>query len=75
MEKRRRFSEKFKRETVQMTTGANLSIKQIATDVGIHANVLSRWCQVRQRDGAKAFRGQQDAAPLWNGSRGSGGCV
>jgi len=41
-----------------MAMGANLSIKQVAIDLGIHANVLSRWCQEQQRDGPKAFRGQ-----------------
>jgi len=55
---RRRFSKEFKREAVQMTTAANLSIKQIAADLGIHANVLSRWCREQAQDGPKAFRGQ-----------------
>jgi transposase-like protein len=41
-----------------MATGANPSIKQVATDLGINANVLSRWCQEQQREGLKAFRGQ-----------------
>ena len=38
MPHRRQFSPEFKREAVQMTTGANLSIQQVATEVGIHAN-------------------------------------
>ena len=56
MTKRRRFSKEFKQEAVQMATGADLSITQVAKDLGIHANMLSRWC----REGAepKAFRGQ-----------------
>jgi transposase len=58
MPQRRKFSKEFKQEAVQMTTGANLSIKQVATDLGIHANVLSRWCQEQQREGLQAFRGQ-----------------
>lgn len=36
----------------------NLSIKQVATDLGIHPNVLSSWSQEQQREGLKAFRGQ-----------------
>ncbi|GJL66244.1 MAG: hypothetical protein NPIRA05_12150 [Nitrospirales bacterium] len=35
MEQRRRFSKEFKREAVQMATGANLSIKQVAADLGL----------------------------------------
>lgn len=42
MAKRRSFSKEFKHEAVQMATGANRSIKQVATDLGIHTNVLSR---------------------------------
>ncbi|MEX2490621.1 MAG: hypothetical protein WD425_02555, partial [Nitrospirales bacterium] len=34
------------------------SIKQAATDLGIHANVFSRWCQEQQREGTKTFRGK-----------------
>ncbi len=56
MAKRRRFSKEFKHEAVQMATGADLSITQVAKDLGVHANVLSRWC--REREGPKAFRGQ-----------------
>ncbi len=44
MGKRRRFSKEFKHEAVQMATGANFSIAQVAADLGIHTIVLSRWC-------------------------------
>ncbi len=55
---RRRFSKEFKHEAVQMATGANLSITQVAADLGLHTNVLSRWCREQQQAGAKAFSGQ-----------------
>ncbi len=58
MAKRRRFSKEFKYEAVQMATEARLSIKQVATDLGLHTNVLSRWCREQQQEGPKAFRGQ-----------------
>lgn len=54
---RRRFSKEFKQEAVQMARGADLSISQVAKDLGIHTNVLSRWCREQERDGSKAFRG------------------
>ncbi len=41
-----------------MATGANLSITQVAGSLGIHTNVLSRWCREEKREGPKAFRSQ-----------------
>lgn len=58
MQTRRRFTKEFKREAVQMVRGADRSIQQVASDLGIHANALSRWCREQERDGAKAFPGQ-----------------
>lgn len=58
MQKRRRFSKEFKREAVQMIRGADMSITQVAADLGLHSNVLSRWCREQEQDGAIAFRGQ-----------------
>ena len=58
MAKRRSFSKEFKHEAVQMATGANLSVTQVAADLGLHTNVLSRWCREQKREGPKAFRGQ-----------------
>lgn len=55
-QQRRRFSKEFKQEAVQMARGADLSISQVAKDLGIHTNVLSRWCREQERDGGKAFR-------------------
>ena len=54
---RRRFSKEFKQEAVQMARGANLSISQVAKDLGIPTNVLSCWCREQGRDGLKAFHG------------------
>ncbi len=58
MQKRRRFSKGFKREAVQMTRGADMSVTQVAADLGLHSNVLSRWCREQEQAGARAFRGQ-----------------
>ena len=58
MAKRRIFSNEFKHEAVQMATGANLSITQVAADLGLHTNVLSRWCRELEAGGAETFRGQ-----------------
>ncbi|GJL65123.1 MAG: transposase [Nitrospirales bacterium] len=41
-----------------MATGADLTIGQVAADLGLHTNVLSRWCREQKQEGLKAFRGQ-----------------
>jgi transposase len=41
-----------------MTTGVNLSIKQVAADLGIHTNVLSRWCREDAQQDHQTFQGQ-----------------
>lgn len=41
-----------------MATWANLSITQVAANLGLHTNVLSRWCGKQKREGKNAFRGQ-----------------
>ena len=53
----KKFSKEFKHEVIQMAW-VRLSIKQVATDLGLHANVLRRWCREQRREGPKAFRGQ-----------------
>ncbi|MGD9850055.1 MAG: transposase [Nitrospirales bacterium] len=58
MQKRRRFSKEFKREAVQMTRGADVSVTHVAADLGLHAHVLNRWCREQEQDGPRAFRGQ-----------------
>ena len=61
MSKRRKYSPEFKREAVELTRLEGVTINQIAKDLGIGANMLSRWCREQEQDGAKAFRGQGKA--------------
>ena len=58
MSKRRKFSAEFKREAVGLVHTSNQSASQVARDLGINTNVLTRWCREEQADGPKAFRGQ-----------------
>ncbi len=41
-----------------MATGANLSITPVSADLGIHTNVLNRWCREQKQGGAQAFQGE-----------------
>ena len=43
MSKRRKYSPEFKQEAVELTPMEGVSIIQIAKNLGIGANMLSRW--------------------------------
>lgn len=55
---RRKYSTEFKREAVQLASQAGVSATQVARDLGIQPNLLTRWRREIARDGQKAFRGQ-----------------
>jgi len=57
MSKRRKFSEEFKREAVGLTEDPGVSVAQIARELGISANMLSRWRREQHEAGEQAFRG------------------
>ena len=58
MTKRRKYSAEFKREAVAMTRQPGASCREIALDIGINPNLLSRWKREAEQDGTdKAFRG------------------
>ena len=57
MSKRRKFTEEFKFEAVRLTRDPDVSVAQIARELGIGANMLSRWRQELTREADRAFRG------------------
>lgn len=57
MSKRRRFSTEFKREAVELTRHPDVSVTQVARDIGIAANLLSRWRREIDEQGRTAFGG------------------
>jgi transposase len=56
MAKRRKFSEEFKREAVQLTYQPGAVVSQVARDIGVGSNLLYRWRRALKGDG-KAFPG------------------
>ena len=58
MPKRRKYSEEYKREAVLLVESSDKSISQVARELGINNNMLSRWCRELANDGNRAFRGQ-----------------
>jgi transposase len=58
MGSRRKYSPEFKREAVQVSSQAGVSVSQVARDLGIQPNMLTRWRRELGKSGSKAFRGQ-----------------
>lgn len=55
---RRKFSAEFKREAVALTAQSDVSVAQVARELGIAPNLLSRWRRALHAEGAKAFPGK-----------------
>ena len=56
--KRRQYSSEFKREAVQLVIQGGLSIAQVARDLGLNDNMVSRWKKEAEQNGQRAFPGQ-----------------
>jgi transposase len=54
---RRKFSAEYKREAVAMLDTPGVTVNQIASDLGIGANVLGRWRRELRHQPAQAFVG------------------
>ena len=57
MSKRRKFSVEFKREAVAMASVPGATIHRVASDLGIGAGMLGRWCRELRDSGVQAFGG------------------
>jgi transposase len=58
MASRRKFSDEYKREAVRLATQPGVTKSQVASDLGINANLLGRWCKDYSANGEAAFPGQ-----------------
>ena len=61
MAKRRKFSKEFKQEAVELTRDPDVSISQVAHDLGIHSNLLGRWRRELMAEKDGAFKGSGSA--------------
>lgn len=57
MSKRRKYSAEFKRGAVEQVRQPGISCAQVARELGISANVLTRWKREAEEDGRNAFGG------------------
>jgi transposase len=56
--KRKQYTAEFKREAVRLVTEGGLSMAQVARDLGLDDNLVSRWKREAQENGQRAFPGQ-----------------
>jgi transposase len=57
MSKRKRYSPEYKRELVELVRRSQSSCRQIALEVGVNPNTLTRWVRESDAGGGKAFPG------------------
>ena len=57
MASRRKFSDEYKREAVQLATEPGVTKSQVASELGINANLLGRWYKDHLTNGKAAFPG------------------
>ncbi|MBP9798358.1 transposase [Candidatus Woesebacteria bacterium] len=58
MATRSSFSAVYKHEAVELARSSNKTASQIARDLGMDPNMLSRWCRELETSPKKAFPGQ-----------------
>ncbi len=61
MAKRKKYSDEFKREAVNLTRQPGAKVSQIARDIGINGNQLWRWRRAMDDRGSEAFPGSGTA--------------
>lgn len=57
MSKRKRYSPEYKREIVELVRRSKSSCRQVALEVGVNPNMLTRWVREAVAEGGKAFPG------------------
>lgn len=57
MSKRSRYSPEYKREAVALVRRSRTSCRQVALEMGINPNMLTRWVREADSSGSKAFAG------------------
>lgn len=56
MSSRRKYTQEYKREAVQLVKSGGVPASQVARELGINANMLGRWCR-ELRGAGKVFPG------------------
>jgi transposase len=56
--RRKSFTREFKIETVKLVTDSDLTVNEVASDLGIHPNTLYRWVRQFGENPEEAFPGK-----------------
>ena len=59
MTKRRKYSTEFKREAVEQTRQPGVSCRQVALEIGVNPNMLSRWKRELEEAPGSAHKGSR----------------
>jgi transposase-like protein len=59
MSKRRRYSPEFKREAIALSRQPGANCRQVALEIGINPNLLSRWAREAEEVPSMAFKGSE----------------
>jgi len=60
---RRKYTDEFKREAVDLILLHGYGVAEAARNLGINANMLSRWKREQEKHGAQAFPGKGKMTP------------
>lgn len=55
-EKRRQYTDEFKREAVRLVTDHGYGVTEAARNLGIHANMLGRWKRQAEQQNYRVFK-------------------
>jgi len=55
---RKKYSEEYKREVVSLASQPDVTLKQVADELGLNAAMIGRWRRELNLRGSKAFAGQ-----------------
>ncbi|WP_165676183.1 transposase, partial [Metapseudomonas otitidis] len=55
--KRKKYSPEFKRETIELVRRSGASCRQVALEIGVAPNLLTRWVREARPGTEKAFPG------------------
>ena len=58
MQRRRKYTEEFKREAVAMANQSGVTLKQLGEELGVNPNQIGRWRRELEDSKSKAFPGQ-----------------
>ncbi len=57
MSKRKQYSPEYKREAIKLVRRSGTSCRQVALELGINPNMLTRWVREADTSAGKAFQG------------------